>query len=304
MAAVVGVHCGLAHRDSRRQLASDRLGDELRARARAAEGRFGLDPDVAALLALARGALAFASTSAVGHLDAELRAAARIDAWSTSKPSAIFSTRLYAGGVLGREGLSLAVGFLVEVLDRQLEVLLGDLVAGDGLDGLVAAAGAADDCDDHSGEDGDASTDATMSDVSQRRIVPQPLCRSRRGMLAAMRATLIINPFASGVTEEGLAAVERELRPSVELTVALTKRPRHATELARGVDGADRIYVFGGDGLLERGAERARRGRGGRNSSRAAGRTSWRGRSAYRSILPPRRGRSSRRPYAGSRWGG
>ena len=44
-------------------------------------------------------------------------------------------------------------------------------------------------------------------------------------MLAAMRATLIINPFASGVTEEGLAAVERELRPSVELTVALTKRP-------------------------------------------------------------------------------
>jgi len=69
-------------------------------------------------------------------------------------------------------------------------------------------------------------------------------------MLAAMRATLIINPFASGVTEEGLAAVERELRPSVELTVALTKRPRHATELARGVGGADRIYVFGGDGLL------------------------------------------------------
>jgi diacylglycerol kinase family enzyme len=56
-------------------------------------------------------------------------------------------------------------------------------------------------------------------------------------MLAAMRATLIINPFASGVTEEGLAAVERELRPSFELTVALTKRPQHATELARGVDG-------------------------------------------------------------------
>jgi diacylglycerol kinase family enzyme len=74
--------------------------------------------------------------------------------------------------------------------------------------------------------------------------------RRRRGMLAKMRAILIINPFASGVTEERLAAVERELRAGIELTVALTERPRHATELARGVDRADRIYVFGGDGLL------------------------------------------------------
>ncbi|HEY8237679.1 MAG TPA: acylglycerol kinase family protein, partial [Gaiellaceae bacterium] len=64
------------------------------------------------------------------------------------------------------------------------------------------------------------------------------------------RAVLIVNPFASGVTEEGLAAVERELRPSIELTVALTERPQHATELVRSIDGADRIYVFGGDGLL------------------------------------------------------
>lgn len=70
-------------------------------------------------------------------------------------------------------------------------------------------------------------------------------------MLATMnRAALIVNPFASGVTEEGLAAVERELRPSVELTVTMTERPQHATELARGTDGAERIYVFGGDGLL------------------------------------------------------
>jgi diacylglycerol kinase family enzyme len=30
----------------------------------------------------------------------------------------------------------------------------------------------------------------------------------------------------------------------------MTERPQHATELARGTDGADRIYVFGGDGLL------------------------------------------------------
>jgi diacylglycerol kinase family enzyme len=69
-------------------------------------------------------------------------------------------------------------------------------------------------------------------------------------MLATMRATLIINPFASGVSEKGLAAVERELRPSIELTVKLTERPQHATELARDLDGADRVYIFGGDGLL------------------------------------------------------
>ena len=70
-------------------------------------------------------------------------------------------------------------------------------------------------------------------------------------MLAPMnRAALIVNPFASGVTEEGLVAVERELCASLELTVALTERPQHATELVRGLGGADRIYVFGGDGLL------------------------------------------------------
>src|SRR5947208_1793725 len=47
-------------------------------------------------------------------------------------------------------------------------------------------------------------------------------------MLATMkRATLIVNPFASGVTEERLASVERELRRSVELTVILTERAEH-----------------------------------------------------------------------------
>ena len=70
-------------------------------------------------------------------------------------------------------------------------------------------------------------------------------------MLATMnRTALIVNPFASGVTEEGLAAVERELRSTVELTVTLTERPAHATELARGLDGVDSVFAFGGDGLL------------------------------------------------------
>jgi len=65
-----------------------------------------------------------------------------------------------------------------------------------------------------------------------------------------MRAALIVNPFASGVNEERLAAVERELRRKVELTVTLTQRPKHATELTRGLEGVDSILVFGGDGLL------------------------------------------------------
>jgi diacylglycerol kinase family enzyme len=70
-------------------------------------------------------------------------------------------------------------------------------------------------------------------------------------MLAAMNsATLIVNPFASGVTEERLASVERELRRHVELTVILTERPEHATELASGLERSGAVYVFGGDGLL------------------------------------------------------
>ena len=63
-------------------------------------------------------------------------------------------------------------------------------------------------------------------------------------------AALIVNPFASGVTEDRLAAVERELRGGVELTVQLTKRPLHATELARKLEAVDGVFVFGGDGLL------------------------------------------------------
>jgi diacylglycerol kinase family enzyme len=64
------------------------------------------------------------------------------------------------------------------------------------------------------------------------------------------RATLIVNPFASGVSEKRLAEVERELRPTMELTVTLTERPGHATELARGLQDVDGVFVFGGDGLL------------------------------------------------------
>jgi diacylglycerol kinase family enzyme len=70
-------------------------------------------------------------------------------------------------------------------------------------------------------------------------------------MLATMNvATLIVNPFASRVSEARLAAVEHELRRNVELTVLVTERAGHATELARRVESANVLYVFGGDGLL------------------------------------------------------
>jgi diacylglycerol kinase family enzyme len=64
------------------------------------------------------------------------------------------------------------------------------------------------------------------------------------------RAALIVNPHASTVTAGRVARVEAELRRSFELEVALTERPRHATELARDAGGVDALVVFGGDGLL------------------------------------------------------
>jgi diacylglycerol kinase family enzyme len=60
------------------------------------------------------------------------------------------------------------------------------------------------------------------------------------------RATLIVNPYASNVTEERVRAVEGLLRPAQTL---LTERRGHATELARGAEG-DTVIVFGGDGVL------------------------------------------------------
>ena len=63
-------------------------------------------------------------------------------------------------------------------------------------------------------------------------------------------AVLIVNPFASRVTEEKLGAVERLLSRVAELTVVRTERPGHAIELVaeacRG--GSEAIVVFSGDG--------------------------------------------------------
>ena len=61
------------------------------------------------------------------------------------------------------------------------------------------------------------------------------------------RAALIVNPFASRVTPELVAAVERELG---EVETRLTERPGHATALAEELcaGGCGRLYVLSGDG--------------------------------------------------------
>jgi diacylglycerol kinase family enzyme len=62
------------------------------------------------------------------------------------------------------------------------------------------------------------------------------------------RAVLIVNPHASRVTEEGIASVERALMRTAYVRTLRTERPRHAMYLARGVDDADALVVFAGDG--------------------------------------------------------
>ena len=67
--------------------------------------------------------------------------------------------------------------------------------------------------------------------------------------LGPVPATLIVNPWASGVTPELVAAVERELAADGPLETLLTTRAGHATELAaEASEGSERIYVFSGDG--------------------------------------------------------
>ena len=62
-----------------------------------------------------------------------------------------------------------------------------------------------------------------------------------------MGGLLIVNPFASGVGESRLAAVQAALPTGTE--TVLTHGPRHATALARDADGrVEAIYVFSGDG--------------------------------------------------------
>jgi diacylglycerol kinase family enzyme len=63
-----------------------------------------------------------------------------------------------------------------------------------------------------------------------------------------VQATLIVNPYASAVTEERVRAVERELSAAYELETVLTERRGHAAELAREAQTGT-IFAFGGDGV-------------------------------------------------------
>ncbi len=65
-----------------------------------------------------------------------------------------------------------------------------------------------------------------------------------------MRISLVVNPFATRVSEERLKNVRAELARAGELDVLLTEQPGHATELVSAAcrDGADAIVVFSGDG--------------------------------------------------------
>jgi len=61
---------------------------------------------------------------------------------------------------------------------------------------------------------------------------------------------LIVNPYSSGVTKDGVAAVEAGLAASAEVVRRQTEGPGHATELAAAAaaGSADAIVVYSGDG--------------------------------------------------------
>jgi diacylglycerol kinase family enzyme len=61
------------------------------------------------------------------------------------------------------------------------------------------------------------------------------------------RSLLIVNPFASSVSEDRIAAVAAELR---DVEIRRTEHPGHATELAREARGRRALYVFSGDGVF------------------------------------------------------
>jgi diacylglycerol kinase family enzyme len=62
------------------------------------------------------------------------------------------------------------------------------------------------------------------------------------------RAVLIVNPYASRVTEDGVAAVQRALGRVAEVRTLRTERAGHATELAHTERDVDALLVFSGDG--------------------------------------------------------
>jgi diacylglycerol kinase family enzyme len=62
-----------------------------------------------------------------------------------------------------------------------------------------------------------------------------------------MEVVLIVNPFASTVTEDRVRAVERELGRAATVRTLLTERPGHGAVLAAAAVG-DALVVYSGDG--------------------------------------------------------
>jgi diacylglycerol kinase family enzyme len=62
------------------------------------------------------------------------------------------------------------------------------------------------------------------------------------------RAVLVVNPFASQVTDERVEAVRAELERGASVETLFTERPGHAVELVEAVTDVDAIFVFSGDG--------------------------------------------------------
>ncbi len=63
-----------------------------------------------------------------------------------------------------------------------------------------------------------------------------------------MEVVLIVNPFASAVSEGRVRDVERELGAVASVRTLFTERPGHATKLAAEVAGEDALVAFSGDG--------------------------------------------------------
>ena len=65
------------------------------------------------------------------------------------------------------------------------------------------------------------------------------------------RILLVVNPFASAVTEARLAVVRRELARAGDVRIELTHGPDHATEICRATrdDPHDAVVVYSGDGV-------------------------------------------------------
>jgi diacylglycerol kinase family enzyme len=71
-----------------------------------------------------------------------------------------------------------------------------------------------------------------------------------------VRIVLIVNPRASSMAPDRLAAAVDVLATGVDVTVRLTRAPHHASELAAeaAADGVDAVVVYAGDGTLNEAA--------------------------------------------------